>query len=292
LLIAMMETTRKALGGTTTQLGKPIIMKTQCSCLLLTSIFTIGLAVQGRCDTNATVKITPVGLRVVAAGFGDEQPRPFNYPSKMEIALLIESADKPIVNISGKDCILTRLTDNRGTDLSSTRSSFSLNAEISSDGKRSILEISSAPPAHGATEITTSGQITFLVGKKSKIYEAKDAPLVKGPIAVEGLKASIGEVGKTPWGPAGTRLKLRIDGRASSLLEHVAFLDKDGKPMSAKFEGLGSASYTSGDNYDGTFRELYYILPPDTKTATLQFGVWDETESLKVPFEFITGLGL
>ena len=210
----------------------------------------------------------------------------------MTVSLLVESSDKPIISISGKDCLLTRLTDNRGTVLSTERSAFKLNPEISSDGKRSILEISIAPPTRGATEITASGQLTFNVGKKTKTYELKDAPLVKGPLGVDGLKVSIGEIGKSMWGAAGTQLKLRIDGRASSLVEHIAFLDKAGKPLPATFQMLGSVGNSSGDGDAGKFREMYYALPPDSTNATLRFAIWDETETIKVPFEFTTGLGL
>lgn len=260
--------------------------------MFLTSLVAFGLTMHGHSETNATVKIRPAGLRVIAAGFGDEHPRPFNYPSGMTIALLVESIDKSIVSLHTQDCSLTRLADNRGKVLSSEASYFNLGLEIGLDGKRAIIEIHAAPPSPGATEITATGQIAFVVGKKAKTYEVKDAPLVKGPIAIEGLKVSVGEVGKALWGAAGTRLRLRIDGRASFLVEHIAFLDKTDKPLPARFEGLGSASYSSADNGEHSFREVYYLLPPNTTTATLQFRIWDETEPLKVPFAFTTGLGL
>jgi hypothetical protein len=263
-------------------------MKTQITLWLLTAILSVGLAPQGLGSTNVTVAVSPAGWRVVAPGFGEDQPRPFNYPSGLELALLMESRDQPIVKINAADCALTALTDNRGTALLRERSPFHLRPTISPDGRRAMLEIRAGAPARGAVEITASGEVSLVVGGKIKTYEAKDASLVKGPVAAEGLKASLLEVGR--WGSAGTRLNIRIEGKAAAFWQGITFLGTDGKPLSATFQGQGLVFYGAGEAVQ--IREVSYVVPSETKMATIQFNVWSETDVLRVPFHFTTGIGL
>ncbi len=269
-------------------------MKSCYTGLLMVLCIAASPPIRAQGETNAHVKITPVGFLSVAAGFGNESPRPFNCDSQLKMALLVESNDRSIVDISAKECALTLLRDNRGTTLQPRLNPpFTLcPGQSSPDGRRFIVEIDATPPAHGATDISAAGRITFVVGKTARTYAAKNISLVKGKIPVEGVKASITDVGKTDWCAAGTRLSLRIDGLASWRLERIAFVDRDGQVIPAKFSGVGLVHYPLSGNYEVSYRTMGYVLPPETTTATIHFSIWEETELLEVPFAFTTGLGL
>lgn len=261
-------------------------MKTLLLLLLFCGLWT---TLRSQTETNTPIRVSVDGLRIVAKGFGNnDELRPFNYPSGTSISLLVESTGVDIISLNVTKSRVDSVKDDRGADLTGSRVNYSGGFEITDDSKRTRFDIQCfTPPTRGATIITLAGSINLTLGRRPKSHEVKGVKLVKGPLDVNGLKASITEIEAMPAGK-GMQLSVRVSGKSTTLVKSIQFLGEVRHPISGR---RGNSALIDGRE-DVSYRNFEFLIPSVTESATFQFDVFSETEVLNVPFQFSIGLGL
>ena len=252
----------------------------------------------------AAPKVEVRGIRIVAEGYGkgqDGELRPFHQLRGTTLAILVTMPDTGIVEVSRNECELTKLTDDKGTDLagkkgSAQKKSFGHFPEISPDGKACLLEIAGdGVPAKGATIVTASGTIAFRCASRKETVKQENVALKQGakisfgPFQFEIAKTGKPEaildlvnVEKDAWA-----VTLQAKQDLSGIVE-VKFLDAAGNDMKAADGGTG----TWRDGATIVSSDMSLILPAKADSATIVVTYWVDMKEVKVPFEVNAAVGL
>ena len=156
----------------------------------------------------AEPKVQVCGVRVVGAGYenGDEIMRAFRWRKGTTVALLVTVPDGGLISVNRDETKVTKMADDRGTDLTVSSRGITRDAQVSRgiqisvDGKSCIVEISGQQvPAEGAAYIAAAGTISLKCGSKKEIGRQEKVDLKPGTeFSVGGMSFTIARTGNVP----------------------------------------------------------------------------------------------
>jgi len=212
-----------------------------------------------------------------------------------------------LVSVNREKTQLTRLADDKGTELKAAESAFGMHMgmqpQISADGKACLIEVSGeGVPAKGAASLTAAGTIYLQCGSRKETAKQENvalkvgAKIVAGPISFEiskvGKPESSFEFTGMPGAPAATppgekfEVTLRTNKDCSNIAG-IAFLDATGKDLGAK-PGMSSSMAFGGM----MTVEKSFVLPRKVAAATISITYWADLKEVATPFDLTATLGL
>jgi hypothetical protein len=261
-------------------------------CLLL---LPLRLAMAADAQEN-DLKAEVSGLRIVAPSAHGNALRAFNWQSGTTLALLITSERGGFVHFDQKNSTISRLTDDKGTDLMTKfegepwfgTPGFALLGNISKDGKASAVEIN-APnfPAKGAAHLKLDGVVTMLCATATKEYEQKLIALKNGTaLKADKLELTIEDVGTPEWGDEPLGLTMRSSTELDEIAE-IKFFTADGKEIPSRRTGTSKMGILGAMSVAWDYR-----LAQKVDVATVKIYVWSDLQKKRVPFSMSVDVGL
>jgi hypothetical protein len=261
------------------------------------------------CAQPAAPKVEVRGLRVVgpACGEGMEALRAFYNDEGTTLALLVTVPEGGLVSVNSERTQLTRLADDKGTELKAAESAFRMHmgmqSRVGADGKACLIEMSGkGVPAKGANSVTAAGTIYLQCGSRKLTARQENVALTPGAkIAAGPITFEISKVGKPEssfgffglaGGPAATppaeelEVTLRTNKDCTSIAS-IAFLDAAGKDLGAQPSTSSSVRLGRAMTVEKSF-----VLPKKVAAATISITYWADLKEVAVPFDVTATLGL
>ncbi len=272
-------------------------MKTLRMALCLAVLASVA-ASAATAENDAALKLDVNGLRVVAPVASDEKAlAPFNWTPGTTISLLIQSPAGGLVQFDAKNSLLTKFSDEKGTDLlaqpagekpGTPPAGFSMFPKVSDDAKYCAVEITSpALPAKGSTQIDVEGIVAVLCASTKSEQAAKDVALRNGSkFSVPGLEFTIDNVGKPDFGAEPLALTLRAYRDLDEVAE-VRFVRADGGEIKAR-----RTSTSKMGIFGNLTVEWCYSLAEKCDVATVKVYRWTDLQKKKLPFRLSVRVGL
>jgi hypothetical protein len=256
--------------------------------ILLFTVFT---------PQGAKTKAEVVGIHVTKTPYKEDKDLWVGSGSGagVRIDLIVTSDEGGIIRLDDKKSKITRLADDKGTDLlkkpAGSEEGFSgfgpigPFAKVSKDAKACLLNVDGkSVPAAGARSIQLEGTIVLTVGKgketaKENVEFRKGAAFKTGGVAFK-----IDSVGKPDFGDAAMQLTLST--KEGSKVAHVRFLDAGGKEIDAKPAGSSSMSFGDDTSYSWN-----YDFKQEVKAAAIEVTLWKGVANLDVPLKVSVSVG-
>ena len=263
----------------------------------LVMIFAIGL--------SSTAQVAAQNPQAQIIGMNVYTPDP-NNGSQAEIGgfvnkpgtslyMKIAGNGKVIIGIDEKASKLTSFVDDKGTDLSKKRKvegpwgrfghNWLTKKKITKEGKACIVQINSQhTPQAKAQALALKADIVLSCGAGEKTVREENFALKKGSTLTVGtMELKVEEAGKPDWGDA--KLSVKFSSKEDfAKIKSLEFIDGNGQKIDSRQTGSGS----SGANwYSRT-----YSLQQKVDTATVSVTYYAELESVVVPVDIRTGVGL
>jgi hypothetical protein len=229
-------------------------------------------------------RVSVGGIRVVGPGVGANatELRPFNESAGTTIVLLVTAPDGTgIVELDDDTSTIRSVVDDKGKTLLE-EGRLGPFPKVSDDGSAGLIELEvRARPSPGATSITAQGTLTVTTANGSKptrvpgvrLEVARTFKLGTTTITVKEIEAD-GEA---------TNVTLGLPRQAMSAIRSVHFLTAAGAAIESRRTGSGYM------NDDGEFS---FNVKTKDKVVALEFDLWQNLKSVKVPFSIKVGLGL
>ena len=224
------------------------------------------------------------------------------------MALLVTVPEGGLIAVNRDETKITRMTDDRGTDLTvsskeaAREPQVSRGAQVSADGKACIIEVNGQEAAAvGADYIAVAGTISLKCGSRKEIGRQEKVELKPGTeVTVGGMSFTISKTGKAPRTfelpkpdetatetPPAFEVTLQTKQDWSDIA-NVTFLDAAGKDLGARAGSTGSAS--AGGRVLTAVKS--FILPQQAETATIVVTGWEEFKDVEVPFDLKATVGI
>lgn len=238
-----------------------------------------------------------VGLSVAKPKPGDRfaQSLASGLQAGTRLHLLIRRGDLRIVDVDTKASTLEAFTDEKGTDLTKraqtgwgSRSWLSW-PEVGDDGHTASFGITSKRvPAAGAKELHLKAAIVLRCGSAVKSAEVKGLALKKGSaLAAGSLKMAVKNVQDGGWG-GDAKMTVELTSRQPlTPIRKLTFLAPDGKEIKHRRQGSGSSSLGRTTTYTTS-----YALSRKVQTVTVRIEYYSKVQTLTIPVDVTTGLGL
>lgn len=261
-------------------------------------------------QTAAEPQVQVCGVRVVGAGYenGDEIMRAFRWRKGTTVALLVTVPEGGLISVNRDETKVTKMTDDRGTDLTVSSKGITREAQasrriqVSADGKSCIVEISGQEaPAAGATCIAVAGTISLKCGSKKEIGRQEKVDLKPGTeFSVGGMSFTVSRAGNVPRAFELPRsdeaapealpvFEVALQTKQDwSEIASVTFLDAAGKDLGATPGAISAA--TAGGRVLTAIKS--FTLPQATDTATIVVTCWEEFKDIEVPFDVKATVGV
>ncbi len=271
-------------------------MKTTIYVILTGAIlFSCGIARCWAAEQEITVKVA--GVRVAGKGYGEGyEMRPLNWAEGTTVSVLIVRAGGGIVAFDKDKSKITRMTDDKGTDLlASTEKKFFMGTpgfgsfpKTSKDTKAILIEVvGDTTPGADAKVIEIEGTVVLAVGTKTKTAENKDIDLsAKAKIEAGPVDLKISEVGKPQWGDEPLSVAFEIKGNPSAIKE-LKFFDGEGNEIKS-YIGM---PISPGFGEKKTVKQEYWLEKKVSK-ATIKVTYWVDLRDVEVALKIKTGVGL
>ena len=225
------------------------------------------------------------GLRVVGAGYGlnGSELRAFNQQSGTSLELIVQAPkNKKIVEVDKSKCSLLEFTDDRDQNLLDGIS-WGAFPEISKDGQLALIEVTSKNrPYQDATRLFARGTIHIRVAASEITEKIENIKLEVG--AKANVQQEVIQVMKVQNKNEGLILGLQINRKFVDNMKDIRFFTKGGDPL----EIWGRGSFTFGN-----VSQVEYNV--DTKstpeTLKIEIDLWQELETLDIPFQIESGVG-
>jgi len=252
-----------------------------------------GWSVNAAQAADPGLKVEARGLRVVGEGYGEENGlRPFNWFPGVTVALLVTSPAGGLIEFDSRASEVTKLVDNKGTDLM-VRGEFSMpgftgSEDVSDDGKAMMIDVGGGGvPAKGADSIQVTGTLAIRRATQQKVHKADnvavkaDQKIEAGPVAF-----TISSVGKPDWGDNPLRITLEAKQHVDTIAE-IRFLDAGGAVIES--HRTGSMTMSMGDDVQVT---LEFDLAKAVESFSVEVVYWTDLQTAKVPFDVTVRVGL
>ncbi len=215
----------------------------------------------------------------------------FNAEPGTTLHIKILQPDKFIIDVDEKASKLLSFTDDRGTDFSKDipkrfgRTWLGSSPKISKDGHSCIVEVRTTKiPKANAGQIALKANIALSCGAGEKTERVENVALKAGTTFKVGtMNIKIDKAGKPDWGNA----KLSIDFSSQQDLVNIKTLEFFG-PDGQKIKASPSSSISQNNR----MLMKSYKLDKMVDTVTLAVTYFDKIESVVVPIDIRTGIGL
>lgn len=230
-------------------------------------------------------------------------PSPDFHASGFTIArLMLSVPGVSILSIPPEGISVTRFEDDKGTKLDKTlyretlSSSYSAHpsARYSPDGQQMLLTLSLAgTPSPGATRCTLAGEIFVNVGRGESTNFTDKVDLRRGDAFKVGpFTGKVTTLRETPpfqppFSGLNFELWLSISGPINKL-RSIEILDRDGKSITGRPVAPGDFSSPQS----GEVRCAFHLPSPIRGAVRFKFCYYVSDETVRVPFELNTGIGL
>jgi hypothetical protein len=264
------------------------------ACCALGLVTAFAVAADEKKDDTKKMSVRVFGLSIYKPK-PEDRTRGFYFGPSTTVQAVISVPDKAILTLDQKASKLTSFTDDKKTNLYKTVAfGFSqpwvspYYSPLSKDRKSIAVNFQgNQAPATGANKILIKGSVAVICGKDEKTAEKKDLEFKKGTKAKFGpLELEI----TTPY-PGAPNLTF-VFTSDKPIIKDVKFTDPDGKAVNAS-TGFGGIAPPGGK-----IRTVYYLNTPFGKKpeklekVTIKLTYYDKTETVKVPIDLSTGIGL
>ena len=270
-------------------------MKGKLACVAVIGLLAAGLLVaQTTRPAKPKVQVDPISLGVNRPLPADKQGLSLFGRGGTSLKLLISL---PGMNIIGTDvaaCKLTTFTDDKGTDLSKTRSwGFrpgwlgSSKPHISKDAHACIMEVrSDQVPARGASKLTLKVKLGLKCGTAETTYTEKVALKIGSEIKFPLAPMKVRTVTEGGWG--GMKMTVSLTStKPTDAIRKITFLGPDGKEIKHRVQGTGYSGRREKMTY-----ETSYGLAKKVDSVTLKITYYSKVETVAVPVDISVGVGL
>ena len=235
-------------------------------------------------EEKPTVQVA--GMQIVGPGYGlnGTELRAFHEESGITLALAMTiPGGKQIVDIDDSKCSLVEFTDDRGQNLLDGIDWGSF-PKISEDAHSAMIEVSSKNrPSKDASRLSVKGSIHLRMAASESTEKIENLKLKVG------FKVNVGQeeiqVMKVQQEDEGLTLVLQINRKFVDNMKDIRFFTVEGNPIDIWSQG----SFTFG-----TVSQMEYALDSKTipETLKVELDMWQDLESIDLPFELKSGLGL
>lgn len=160
--------------------------------------------------------------------------------------------------------------------------------EISSDRKAVMFELNGLNlPDKKATSISASGYVSLKTATNKKPFII-DSVLLKVGSKVEfsDIQLEISKIGKPIWGDGVVSVVFRSNSDVSKIA-NIQFYDPQGKIIKSSSEGSGIETIDNKKTY-----EIAYNLQEQPNSLNLTIICWEDMQTIKIPFNFNTSVGM
>lgn len=226
------------------------------------------------------------GLRVVGPGYGlnGTELQAFNQRSGLSLALIVNAPkNKKIVDVDDSKCSLTSLIDDRGHNLLDGVDWGSF-PKVSKDGRLALIEVTSkSRPSKSASRIHAKGTIHLCTAGSERTEKIENLKLEVG--GKSHIQQNILQVMKVQKENDGLNLVLQGKRTLTETFKAVRFYTS--KDHSVDVWGRGSFTF-------GNTSQMQYNLDLKSvpETLIMEIDLWQDLETLDLPFEIDSGLGL
>ena len=225
------------------------------------------------------------GVRIVGPGHGlnGSELRAFNQQSGTSIALLVKAPEnKNIIEVERSKCSLSEFTDNLGHDLLNSVH-WDAFPDISEDGNLALVEVESKNrPSQGASQLLAKGTIRLRMAASSVTEKIENIKLEVG--AEANVQNSTVKVVKVEQANERLEVVLEMSRHFMDNMKDIRFYTVENTPV----EIWGRGSFTFGN-----VSQMDYTLDTDSvpKALVIEMDLWQELETINLPFEIESGMG-
>ena len=249
------------------------------SFLFVACVLTITAPVQA----EAPVEVVGVQIIEKAYGPGDNNKLvPFNsFKTGLEIALGFTVKDSGIISIDGDGSVLTKFTDDKGTNLITKefgREGFGSFPRQSEDGKYGLISVTSSKlPAEGATKVMATGKIAVTTATTKKTERTKVIALKKGAAFTLGkINFKISD-----FDADDDSVKLTFETSDSlEALAEVRFIGEGNAKLEADNNGSGSFGFGGKKTYSKS-----YSIKGKAANIIVEGDMWQDAKKVEIPFD-------
>jgi hypothetical protein len=230
------------------------------------------------------------GFQMVGKVYGageNNQLVPFNtFKTGLEIALGFGVKDGGIISIDEDASVLTKFTDDKGTDLvvkEFGRKGFGPFPKQSDDGKNGLVSLTTTKlPAAAATKVMASGKIAMTTAGAKKTERTKVLPLKQGGTFALGktnFKINKAEA-------SGDSMDIELETTDDiSLLAEVRFVGPGNAKLESDRRGSGSMSFAGKKT-----TTVEYSIKGTAASVIVEADVWQDAKKVELPFDITVTL--
>jgi len=259
--------------------------------LILINVITI---VPTLCFASSKGTIEVKGIKLVSDGYGTDidSLKPFNSFKGTSVSCLVTLPEGGIIKFDEDNSSLDKFVDNLGTNLKNDQipigSGIGMMSQISSDRKAVMFEINGLNlPDKKATSINASGYVSLITATNKKPFQIDSVTLKVGSkVEFSDIQLEINKIGKPIWGD-GVVSVIFSSSSDISKIANIQFYDSKGKIIKSSSEGSGIQIFDDKKTY-----EIAYNLQKHPDTLKMSIICWEDMQTIKVPFNFTSSVGL
>ena len=229
-------------------------------------------------------QVSAAGIRVTGPGFGanGSELRPFNESPGTVVVLAIQAPrGGGIVEIDNHGSKVDVFSDDKGQSLLE-EARVGPFPKVAEDGSAALVEVEvRARPSAGSTSVSVQGSLAMTLAAGSKPVRAAAVRLETGQTFKVGTTAMT--IGEAKAGDDSTRITFGLPRSVLNTIRDVRFFDAKNKPIE---------SHRSGSGYFNEKATLDYEAKTVDKSVTIEFELWQNARTIKVPFDLQAGLGV
>jgi len=232
----------------------------------------------------APAQVSAAAIRVVGPGFGanGSELRPFNESPGTVVVLAIQPPrGSGIVQIDDHASTLDAFSDDKGQSLLE-EGRVGPFPKVAEDGSAAIVEVEvRARPSAGATSVTVQGSIAITLAAGSKPVRAAGVRLE--PNQTFKLGTTTMTIGEAKTDEESTKITFGLPRSVLYTIRDVRVFDARNAPIEARRTGSG---------YFNEKAELMVDAKTKDKTVTVEFELWQNPRTVKIPFNVQAGVGV
>jgi hypothetical protein len=229
-------------------------------------------------------QVSVVAIRVVGVGLGANgtELRPFNERPGTTVALAVQAPrGSGIVDVDDDNSRVEAFTDDKGLTLLE-EARVGPFPKVSADGSAALFEVEvRARPSAGAASVTVQGSVALTLAGGSKPVRVNAVRLEPNQTFKVGTTTMTVTTAKVE--DDDTRISIGLPRSVLLTVRDIRFFDAKNAPI----EG-----HRNGSGYMNEKAEVDLTAKTKDKTITIEFELWQNLRTLKVPFTAQAGLGV
>lgn len=227
--------------------------------------------------------LSVAGIRVVGTGLGANasELRPFNESPGTTVTIAIESPKgSGIVEIDDDASRLDSFADDKGQTLLE-EGRVGPFPKVAEDGSAALVEVETrGRPSPGSASVTVQGTLSITMASGSKPVRVPAVKLQANQAFKVG--ATTMTIKEASADDESTKINIGLPRSILNSIREVRFFDAANAAIDA---------HRSSSGYMNEKAEMEYELKTKDKTATIEFELWQNSRTVKVPFNLQAGLG-